>query len=165
MPSQIRITADDRGPLVNLANWITLVVACLATLTKIATKMRKIRNLQGDDYIMLAAMVCFFFFSLIYIQTSFLEQPLMLKFRKPFEQLSAVGQSIAVGKQVSVGLGRHISTLTDSQIEEYQKVRIYPSSSSNIFHLVDFLILDRIHRRIALYPHALPSQIRRPAFP
>ena len=58
MPSQIRITADDRGPLVNLANWITLVVACLATITKIATKMRKIRNLQGDDYIMLAAMVC-----------------------------------------------------------------------------------------------------------
>lgn len=57
MPSQIRITADDRGPLVNLANWVTLVVACLATLTKIATKLRKIRNLQGDDYIMLAAMV------------------------------------------------------------------------------------------------------------
>lgn len=57
MPSQIRITADDRGPLVNLANWVTLVVACLATLTKIATKLRKIRRLQGDDYIMLAAMV------------------------------------------------------------------------------------------------------------
>lgn len=57
MSSQVRITADDRGPLVNLANWITLVVACLATLTKIVTKIRKIRNLQGDDYIMLAAMV------------------------------------------------------------------------------------------------------------
>lgn len=47
------------GTIGQLANWITLVVACLATLTKVATKMRKIRNLQGDDYIMLAAIVCY----------------------------------------------------------------------------------------------------------
>lgn len=56
--SKIRITAEDRGPLVNLANWITLVVACLATFTKIATKLRKMRSLQGDDFIMFAAMTC-----------------------------------------------------------------------------------------------------------
>lgn len=70
MPSQIKITADDRGPLANLTNWITLVVACLATLTKIATKMRKIRNLQGDDYIMLAAMVCYSLVSKLLLGTS-----------------------------------------------------------------------------------------------
>lgn len=56
-PRQVRITSDNRGPLVNIANWITLVVVCLATLTKIATKPRKIGRPQGDDFIMFAAMV------------------------------------------------------------------------------------------------------------
>lgn len=56
-PQQVRITSDDRGPLVNLASWITLVVVCLATLTKIATKLRKIGRPQGDDFMMFAAMV------------------------------------------------------------------------------------------------------------
>lgn len=37
-------------------------------------------------------------------------------------KLAAAGQSIAVAKQVQAGLGRHISTLTVSQIEDYQKV-------------------------------------------
>lgn len=165
MPSQTRITAEDRGPLVNLANWITLVVACLATLTKIATKLRKIRTLQGDDFIMFAAMVCssvsypsslslslslFFFFGKLYTNI-----------QKPLEQLSAVGQSIAVGKQVSNGLGRHINTLTDSQIDEYQKASLTFSWEISRFWLS---IIDRIHRRVALHINTLPSKIRRPAF-
>ena len=56
-PQQVRITSDNRGPLVNLANWITLVVVCLATLTKIGTKLRRIGRPEGDDFIMFAAMV------------------------------------------------------------------------------------------------------------
>ncbi|MCJ1426539.1 hypothetical protein MMC29_004442 [Sticta canariensis] len=90
-PQQVRVTSDNRGPLVNLANWITLVVGCLATLTKIVTKLRTIGRPQGDDFIMFAAM------------------------------LVAASQSIAVAKQVQAGLGRHISTLTASQVEDYQK--------------------------------------------
>ncbi|MCJ1462539.1 hypothetical protein MMC07_001141 [Pseudocyphellaria aurata] len=90
-PQQVRITPDNRGPLVNLANWITLVVVCLATLTKIATKLQKTGRPQGDDFIMFAAM------------------------------LAAAAQSIAVAKQVQAGLGQHINTLTANQVESYQK--------------------------------------------
>lgn len=57
------------------------------------------------------------------------------KISESSEQLSAVGQSIAVGKQVSTGLGRHINTLTDSQIEEYQKASL-SSSVGNFMSLI-----------------------------
>ena len=34
----------------------------------------------------------------------------------------AIGQSIAVSRQVSAGLGQHVDTLAPAQIESYQKV-------------------------------------------
>lgn len=55
--NQIVVTPDNRGPLINLATWLTLVVMCLATFTKIGSKLRKIGRLQGDDFLMFAAMV------------------------------------------------------------------------------------------------------------
>ena len=55
--SQVRVTANDRGPIINLANWITLVVMCLSSFVKVGTKYRKIGTLQKDDFYMLAAMV------------------------------------------------------------------------------------------------------------
>lgn len=56
-PNQVLVTPDNRGPLINLATWLTLVVMCLATFTKIGSKLRKIGRLQGDDFFMFAAMV------------------------------------------------------------------------------------------------------------
>lgn len=56
-PNQVLVTPDNRGPLINLATWLTLVVMCLATFTKIGSKLRKIGRLQGDDFLMFAAMV------------------------------------------------------------------------------------------------------------
>lgn len=56
-PNQVLVTADNRGPLINFATWLTLVVMCLATFTKIGSKLRKIGRLQGDDFLMFAAMV------------------------------------------------------------------------------------------------------------
>lgn len=56
-PTQVLVTPDNRGPLINLATWLTLVVMCLATFTKIGSKLRKIGRLQGDDLLMFAAMV------------------------------------------------------------------------------------------------------------
>lgn len=55
--NQVLVTPDNRGPLINLATWLTLVVMCLATFTKIGSKLRKIGRLQGDDFLMFAAMV------------------------------------------------------------------------------------------------------------
>ena len=39
-------------------------------------------------------------------------------------KLAATSESILVAKQVRAGLGRHISTLTIAQVENYQKVGI-----------------------------------------
>ena len=55
--NQVLVTPNNRGPLINLATWLTLVVMCLATFTKIGSKLRKIGRLQGDDFLMFAAMV------------------------------------------------------------------------------------------------------------
>ena len=53
----IAITADNRGPLVNIATWITLVAMVIMTLTKVATKWAMAGRLQADDGLMVAAMV------------------------------------------------------------------------------------------------------------
>ena len=47
-----------RGPLVNLAAWITLCAMVVFTFAKIATKWAMVRKFQRDDYMMVAAMVC-----------------------------------------------------------------------------------------------------------
>lgn len=60
-PSQVTVTADNRGPLINLANWLTLAVVCLAAFTKVGTKVGRIGTIQKDDVYMLAAMVRLFF--------------------------------------------------------------------------------------------------------
>jgi len=56
--SQLRVTADDRGPLLALASWLTLAFMCMATFTKVGTKLARIGNIQMDDIYMLIAMVC-----------------------------------------------------------------------------------------------------------
>ena len=40
------------------------------------------------------------------------------------KQVVAIGQTIAIANQVTAGLGRHINSLTTSQIDRYQKVSI-----------------------------------------
>ena len=52
-----RIDAEHRGPLINIAAFITLVTMVLFTLSKVATKWSMVRKLQNDDYFMLFAMV------------------------------------------------------------------------------------------------------------
>lgn len=53
------------------------------------------------------------------------------------KKLVATGQSIAVAKQVQAGLGQHISTLTASQVEDYQKVgfSVQTSKQNKVFRL------------------------------
>lgn len=59
----VSITDENRGGAVNLAAWICLVIMCLFVLLKVASKLFrthssfKIRNLNPDDYLILAAMV------------------------------------------------------------------------------------------------------------
>ena len=54
----ITITAQNRGPVINLLSWILMVVMCLATFVKVYSKWSIMRTLQADDYYLTAAMVC-----------------------------------------------------------------------------------------------------------
>lgn len=51
------ITSQNRGPLINIATWILLVVMCLTTLVKVFSKWFMVHRLQYDDIYMFAAMV------------------------------------------------------------------------------------------------------------
>ena len=58
----ISITDSDKGGGVDLATWIPLAVACLAVLTKVASKFRmqssvRTLNMQADDWLLLSALV------------------------------------------------------------------------------------------------------------
>ncbi|KAI4166126.1 MAG: hypothetical protein LQ342_000012 [Letrouitia transgressa] len=81
--------ANARGPLVNIASWITLVSAILAAGVKLYTKMSITKKVQLDDALLLVAV------------------------------LAAVGCCIAQAKQVQFGLGQHEDSLTSGQISSY----------------------------------------------
>jgi len=84
---QLELAAGDRGPLVVFASWLTMALMCLATFTKIATKLSRLGVFQIDDGYMTAAM------------------------------LAAIGHSVAVYQEVGSGLGQHTSSLTQAQID------------------------------------------------
>ena len=51
------IDAEHRGPLVNLAAWISLVAMIVFLSAKVATKWKMLRTLQNDDILLILAMV------------------------------------------------------------------------------------------------------------
>ena len=53
----IIVTLDDRGPLVNIAAWITMVVMCLTTFVKVGSRLDLTHQLRKDDLFMVMAMV------------------------------------------------------------------------------------------------------------
>lgn len=54
--NRVSISSTNRGPLLNVVEWILLVIMCLATLLKVFTKWIMVQNLQHDDAYMIAAM-------------------------------------------------------------------------------------------------------------
>ena len=52
------IDSNHRGPIVNLATWITLVSVIIFATSKIVTKWILARRLHGDDAFVLIATVC-----------------------------------------------------------------------------------------------------------
>ncbi|KAL9069666.1 MAG: hypothetical protein Q9161_005366 [Pseudevernia consocians] len=82
---QILVTAEDRGPLVNIVAWVALIAVCLATFIKVAVRLWRTHGLGRDDVYMLGAMT------------------------------AAVLQTIAVVEHVKYGLGRHMFDLSKPQ--------------------------------------------------
>ena len=59
----LEINENNKGPAVNLAIWISLVAMCIVVIAKVASRLLRtqqgvhIKNLQLDDFSILAAMV------------------------------------------------------------------------------------------------------------
>lgn len=56
-PKMPQIDAEHRGPLINIAAWVTLAAMLLIISGKVATKWKMIRTFQSDDVLMVLAMV------------------------------------------------------------------------------------------------------------
>ncbi|KAM0800486.1 hypothetical protein BDR22DRAFT_852051 [Usnea florida] len=86
-----RIDVEHRGPLVNLASWISLVAMIVFLSAKVATKWKMVRKLQNDDTLLILAM------------------------------LTAVGHCVAVAMQIRSGLGQPEKALESHQFILYEK--------------------------------------------
>lgn len=51
------VTADDRGPLVNVLAWFLVIVSCLTVFTRIATKWLVSHKINLDDAMILISLV------------------------------------------------------------------------------------------------------------
>ncbi|TGO49190.1 hypothetical protein BOTNAR_0440g00030 [Botryotinia narcissicola] len=87
------VTADNHGPLLNVAMWIVLVPMVIIASTKIYTKCDTLRKIQIDDYLGLLAM------------------------------LSSVGQCICTSEQIAYGLGKKQDTILQSELSRFYIVR------------------------------------------
>lgn len=54
---QAALTASDRGPIMNVVAWVSLLAACLATFIKVGIKFARIHNIELDDVYILSAIV------------------------------------------------------------------------------------------------------------
>ncbi|MCJ1426815.1 hypothetical protein MMC29_004718 [Sticta canariensis] len=88
---KVMITAENRGPLINMPSWILLVVMCLTTLVKITSKWLMVHRFQYDDIYMFAAMVV------------------------------TIGFAVAISAQVTAGLGQHQSSLDTEQVARFEQ--------------------------------------------
>lgn len=55
--SQVLVTADDRGPQINLVAWCAMVIMVLAVGTRLAIKYNAFRSFGWDDGFATVAMV------------------------------------------------------------------------------------------------------------
>ncbi|EHY54540.1 hypothetical protein HRR83_004337 [Exophiala dermatitidis] len=85
------ISADQKGPVVDLVSWIAMTTMCLAVITVLVSKLVVLRKLVWRDGILVAAM------------------------------LFSIGFTIAINKQVSHGLGSRRPTLSTDDYLGFQK--------------------------------------------
>ena len=57
MAEQVRVTADDHGPILAIVTWLMMVVLIVAVLMRLTIRIAKTRSLASDDWVIAAAMV------------------------------------------------------------------------------------------------------------
>lgn len=108
------ITPFDHGPYVVVTAYITIVTAILFVLTRLITKALATRSLKLDDCLIIGATV---------------NQPINIVCCRPRSQLIHVRSKLLAIVQTALvhaaehrGLGRHRSSLTPSEFDQYSKV-------------------------------------------
>lgn len=119
-------TSPNHGPLLNVINWILLVVTCLACMLKIISKWVMVARVQWDDSLMATSMVRTLPQSTCPYLTA--------------SQLGAVGYSTAVTYQVAAGLGRNMEEIEN--IEKFERV-------SRARHLRNVALIDHERRHLS----------------
>ena len=54
---EVKVTADNRGPQINIVAWATMIFMILAVGTRLAIKYDALRRFAWDDGLVTAAMV------------------------------------------------------------------------------------------------------------
>ncbi|KAI1313258.1 hypothetical protein F5Y03DRAFT_406532 [Xylaria venustula] len=89
--TSLRDSPDNHGAVINVVSWFLLILSWLVLFTRLGTRWALSRKLHIDDAIILLA------------------------------QIVNTGQTVTTSIGVSNGLGRHLKTLTHSEILEFQK--------------------------------------------
>ena len=108
----------DRGPLLNIINWISLVATCILCMVKVTSKWVLVHQIQPDDTCMVVAMVNVF---------SNLETP-YITHELTGSQFGAVGYGVALSYEVSAGLGRGTQYLEAHNIHHFEQVSVVSTS-------------------------------------
>ena len=103
-------TAGDHGPVINVVTWVLLVSTTLAMIARIATKLAVRRKLDRSDVVM----------GVSYVRNLLLDK---MRYSSP-AKVCSLGQSISICIATSNGLGRHIITLRDEQLDRFQRVSL-----------------------------------------
>jgi hypothetical protein len=104
------ISADHKGPVVNLVAWVAMTTMCLATVTVLISKLVVLRRLTWNDSIITTAMVSIGSRNGARIHTDC-----------KILQLFGIGFTIALNQQVDGGLGSRLPTLSETQYGKFQK--------------------------------------------
>ncbi|KAI9646832.1 hypothetical protein NHQ30_004831 [Ciborinia camelliae] len=80
------LSADNRGPGLNVGMWIVLIPTVMMVAAKMYTKWHSTKKISADDILISIAL------------------------------LTAIAQSIAITEEVRFGLGRRVETLSDEDM-------------------------------------------------
>ncbi|CAD6446340.1 b4094d49-54ac-4d65-89ed-9308b73e4ff9 [Sclerotinia trifoliorum] len=125
------LTADNRGPGLNVGMWIILIPTVMMVAAKMYTKWYSMKKISPDDILISIAL------------------------------LTAIAQSVAVTEEVRFGLGRRAGTLSDVDMNKFlvaqyisnifYVISIYTSKISTAYFFVSFCRSDAAKRVVSCF--------------
>ena len=106
----LRPGADNRGPLLNIGSWFTMVAMLLFSAVKIYTKWSVLGKLQYDDLFVIAAAVC---------DMRPEKHCAPCRVGVNTKQTAAIAHCISISEEVSKGLGQHQARVNSQTLNDY----------------------------------------------